>query len=327
MAFTQPTKAFTWDNLNSSTMDKFDKKLKDTIFKKYVLLQKLMEKKKTYDGGIYVSEPLTVEEGDGSFYRGFQNLNPTDKENFVTAQYLPTNLQVNISISYTEDLQNRGPAQIFDLMGAKFEVAKMTMRKKLTTTDAGLFSAGLATGKAIMGLQAAVADDPTSDPGAGAYGGITRVGATQVPWRNMFSNQTASNLAGLTMGKLQALWGQVTEQEIQPTIITCTQLIYNKVYEIADAIQRNGNELAKKMGMTSIDFNGIPLMVDKNCLAAHLYMLNTDFIYLKTHVADNMKAHPFVIGTDQLVKTKYITWTGQLVCSNPRYQAVMFNLS
>lgn len=327
MAFTLPTKTITWDNLNSSTMDTFDKRLKDTIFDKYVLLQKLFDKKRTYPGGDYLTEPLTVEEGDGKYFRGYDKLNPTDKELFTTARYRPTTLQVNISISYTDDLANRGPAQIFDLLAAKYEVAKMTMRKKLTTTTAGVFSAGLATGKAIMGLQAAVANDPTADPTAGAYGEITRVGSTQVPWRNMFSDQTTSNLAGLTMIELQALWGQVTDQAIQPDIIVTTQVIYDKIWGIADAIQKNGNELAKKMGATSIDFNGVPIMVDKNCLADTLYMLNTDYIYMKTHVSDNMKTHPFVIGTEQLVKVKYITWTGQLVCSNPRYQGVMFNLS
>ncbi len=328
MAFTQPSKTITWDNLNSSTMDLFDKKLKDTLFNRHVLLKKLMEKNNTYPGGIYLSEPLTVEEGDGSFYRGFQNLNPTDKEQFTTAQFLPANLQVNISVSYTEDLQNRGPAQIFDLMAAKFEVAKQTMRKKMTTSVAGLFGAGAATGKAIMGFQAAIADDPTANPTAGAYGGITRVGSTQVPWRNFFlDGGSESNLAGLTMVRLQTLWGDITDQDIQPDVIVTTQAIYNKIYGIADAIQRNGNELAKKMGMTSIDFNGVPLIVDKNCTAGRLYMINTSFLNLKSHVDDNMKAHPFVIGTGQLVKVKYITWTGQLVCSNPRYQGVYFALT
>ena len=56
-------------------------------------------------------------------------------------------------------------------------------------------------------------------------------------------------------------------------------------------------------------------------------MINTDFMYLYTHKDNDMKATPLLQGTGQLAYVKYITWTGQLVCSNPRYQGVMHSLT
>jgi len=58
-----------------------------------------------------------------------------------------------------------------------------------------------------------------------------------------------------------------------------------------------------------------------------LSVINTDSLKLKVHSSDNFKATPFLQGTNQLVKVKYITWTGQLVNANPRYSGVMFNLT
>lgn len=328
-----PSKTITWDNLNSSTIGDFDRTLKDGIFQKHLLLKKLNEKKKTYPGGVYVTEPIMTARGNGGSYSGMDVLTPQDKEIVTTAVFEPAHYQTDITLSYTDDLANRGPAQVFDLLEAKYENAKRTMEYNLTVA---LFGTGVkgdndpASGTygpaPIVGLQAAVANDPTSNPAAGNYGGIDRTttpGSTV--WRNQYKDMTSLNT--ISMLKLQQLWGLCTDGNDHPDIIVTTQAIFDKIWDIADARQRLGNEEAAKMGYASIDFKGVPLIVDKNCTAGVIYMLNTDYIYLKTHQDDNMKATPFLQGTNQLVKVKFTTWTGQLVCSNPRYQGVGYNLT
>jgi hypothetical protein len=300
--------------------------LKDGIFKKHLLLRKLYENKKTYNGGVYITEPVMIARGNGGSYSGMDVLTPQDKQIVTTAVFEPAHYESDITLSYTDDLANRGPAQVFDLLEAKYENAKKTMEYNLTVA---LFGTGVKTnyGNApIVGLQAAVAADPTSDPTCGAYGGITRdaTAATDF-WKNQTKDMTS--LATLTMLKLQNLWGSCSDGNEHPDIIVTTQDIYDKVWSLADARQQLGNEEAARMGYQSIDFNGVPLIVDKNCPAGALYMLNTDYIYLKVHKDDDMAATPFLQGTTQLVKVKFVTWTGQLVCSNPRYQGVGINLT
>jgi len=321
-----PTKTITWDNLNSSTTGVYDKNVKDGIFKKNMLLKKLYDAKKTYNGGIFVTEPIMNAEGNGGSYTGMQVLTPQDKQLVTTAVYEPAHYETDITLSYTDDLANRGPAQIFDLFEMKYTNAKQTMRKFLTT---GIYSTGVKAtyGTApLVGLQAAVATDPTTDPTAGAYGGITRdtTAATDF-WKNQYKDMTS--LASLTMLKLQNLWGKCSDGDEHPDIITVGQDVFDKIWSLADARQQLGNEEAAKMGYQNINFNGVPLIADKNCPAGFLWMLNTNYIYLKIHEADDMVATPFLQGTTQLVKVKFITWTGQLVCSNPRYQGVGFNLT
>ena len=321
-----PTKTITWDNLNSSSVWEFDRTLKDGIFKKHLLLRKLYENKKTYNGGVYITEPVMMARGNGGSYSGMDVLTPQEKQIVTTAVFEPAHYESDITLSYTDDLANRGPAQVFDLLEAKYENAKKTMEYNLT---AALFGTGVKAtyGNApIIGLQAAVAADPTSDPTCGTYGGITRdaTAATDF-WKNQTKDMTS--LATLSMLKLQNLWGLCSDGNEHPDIIVTTQDIYDKIWSLADARQQLGNEEAARMGYQSIDFNGVPLIVDKNCPAGVLYMLNTDYIYLKVHKDDDMAATPFLQGTTQLVKVKFVTWTGQLVCSNPRYQGVGINLT
>ena len=306
-----------WNNLNSSTFRNFDRTIRDTIFNKHILLGKLYEKKKDYDGGHEITEPIMYDRGQGQSYSGFDVFTPSDKEIVTTSLYTPAHYVVDISVAYTDDLANRGKSAIFDLIEAKYTNAKMTMEYLLTVD---LYRDGTTGTAPIVGLDAAIAEDPTT----GTYGNINR--ATNSYWRNQLNDQSTSGLAGLTMYKLQTLWGACSDGTIHPDMIITTQAIYDKVWSIADARQRLGNEEAAKLGYTSIDFNGVPLVVDKHCTAGSLFMINTDFLHLKVHKDDDMQPTPFLQGTTQLVKVKYITWTGQLVSSNPRYQGVMFDL-
>lgn len=321
------SRTITFDNLNTSTIGNYDKTLKDGIFNKDMILNKLTAAEKTYDGGVYLTEPVIKSRGNGGSYTGFQVLTPQDKEIVENGVYLPAHYETDITISYTDDLANRGSAQIFDLIEAKYMVAQKTMKYNLTSA---LFGTGVVAtyGTApIVGLQAAVDIDPTSNPTAGAYGGITRDTTTATDyWKNQYYDQS-SGLAHLTMAKLQTLWGRCSDGEDHPDLIVATQDIWDKVWTLSDAKQQLGTEEALKLGFTSINFNGASMIVDKNCTAGYLYMLNTKYLYLKVHKDDNMEATPFLQGTTQLVKTKYITWTGQLVCSNPRYQGVMWGLT
>lgn len=321
-----PSKTITWDNLNSSTVGEFDKTLKDGIFKKHLLLKKLNEKKKTYPGGVYITEPIMTARGNGGSYSGMDVLTPQDKEIVTTAVYEPAHYEADITLSYTDDLANRGPSQVFDLMEAKYDNAKRTMEYNLTVALFGDGQKGTYGNAPVVGLQAAVAQDPTANPTAGAYGGITRDATTASDfWKNQIKDMTS--LVSVTMLKLQNLWGLCSDGNEHPDIIVTTQDVYDKVWSLADARQQLGNEEAARMGYQSIDFNGVPLIVDKNCPAGAIYMLNTDYIYLKVHKDDDMAATPFLQGTTQLVKVKFVTWTGQLVCSNPRYQGVGYNLT
>lgn len=321
-----PTKTITWDNINSSTMAEFDSTIRDGVGKSNLLLRKLMEKKKGVSGGESYSTPIMHALGNGGSYKGFQVLTPTDKEIITTAKFEPAHYETDVTVCRTDMVANSGGAKVFDLMEAKYKSAQMTMDNLLTVPlygDGSIATYGVAP---IVGVAAAIDVDPTSNPTPGAYGGITRdaTAATDF-WKNQYKDMTS--LATLTMQKLQQLWGLCSDGIIHPDIIVTTQSIYDKCWALADARQQLGNEAAAKLGYTSIDFNGCPLVVDKNCTAGYLYMINTDYLYFKVDTGDDMFSTPFLMSANQFAQTKLFSITLQFICDNPRFQGVGFNLT
>lgn len=309
-----PTKSITWDNLESSTTMDFDKVLVDNIFNKRPFLYLLNQKKQTYTGGESMNIPLIyAESSNKGDYNGYQELTTTETKQFTTANYHIAHYYTNLVISKTDMEKNRGNTAVFDLVKAKYQVSELTMEKQLTTA---LFGSETAAPK-LIGLGTHC---PTS---ANTLGGID--GSVETWWANQ--TYDATSLASLTMAKMQAAWGEASDGTTHPTVIVTTQTIYDKIWSLADAKQRLGVESLVKLGFNNIEFNGVPIIVDKACTAAYMYMLNLDYLYLKVSDQDNMATTDWLTNTKQLAKVKYITWTGQLVSSNRRYQQVVYNLS
>ena len=74
------------------------------------------------------------------------------------------------------------------------------------------------------------------------------------------------------------------------------------------------------IGFPNIDFNGVPVIADPNCTSKTIYFINTKHLFLKYHKKANMIWTPFLRPSNQLLVVKYLKWTGQLVCNNPRTQ-------
>ena len=68
----------------------------------------------------------------------------------------------------------------------------------------------------------------------------------------------------------------------------------------------------------NMKFEGATWMVDRNCTAAYLYMLNEEFIDMYVHPEDNFKIWPWQKPSNQFGRTADITATLQLGTSNRR---------
>lgn len=329
-----PSTTITWDNLNTAgPIADFDQTLKDGVFKPDMLLDKLTAKQKTYPGSEKLTEPVVSGKSNAGTFDKYKVVNPTDPQIMTTSEYTPGHYFAEIGLSYTDELANSGPNKILDLLEAKYFVAQRSLRflfsthlyQDGTTSIYDIDGVTVST-KPIVGL-AAVTAVRSATP-TDTYGNITR-GSTSATdyWKNQYKDGVSlAGAFGTNLNILQNLWGLCSKQGEHPDIICTTQAVYDKIWEKADPRQRLGNEAAAKLGYQSIDFNGVPLIVDTNCTAGTLYMLNTNYLYFKVHANDNFKSGPFMQPSNQFVKVKYITWTGQLVCSNPRFQGVMFNL-
>lgn len=305
------------NNLNSSTLiQSLEKSVVDNIFDQNPTFKKLYDKAKTFDGGTTITVPVMYDTKSATNFSGFQTLTPAEKELTTTLQFDRAHYVTDVTISYTDQIANSGKSEIFDLLEMKFENAQLSMEKSLSTD---LFTARTSANQ-LWSLPDAIAVDPTSNPSYGNYGNIDR--STYDWYRNVYDIDGHTTSA-MTFADVQDCYQDVCDVGIKPDLIVTCDNIYNRLWSIADGRQRLGNEKMNTAhaGVANIDFNGTPIVADKNCPDKYMYMLNSKYAYFKVHKS-RFNWTPFLQPHNQLGFIKYLRITLQLVVTNPRYCAV-----
>ena len=73
-------------------------------------------------------------------------------------------------------------------------------------------------------------------------------------------------------------------------------------------------------------FNNAIVLQDRYVPANQAFMLNCDHIFPVFHKGDFFNITPWIVGTNQLVFTCYITLTWQITCDQPRAQVQLYNI-
>ena len=203
MAATSSTE--TWDAAWTLTMRSKRKRLTDTIFDAYPTLRMFNAKAEVEAGGKEIQEDVMYGKNSGTWFDGYDTVG-TDAVDGITAAFFPWRYYaVPITISMTEEDENRKSDSAMRLLEAKTKQSMMSARDAI---NAALYSAQ--SGKSILGLQDLIADTSTS----GTVGGINR--ATNTWWRNK-ANTSSTDVdsksgdfyAGLT--GMSSLWNDCSE--------------------------------------------------------------------------------------------------------------------
>jgi hypothetical protein len=299
--------ALTYDQITAITEKKFIPKLVDNIFNSNPLLKKLKEREQSQPGGDKIIVPLnyaTVTASD--WYQGSETLSTTDNEVITAAEYDWKQLYANISITRRDELRNMGDAAIINFVKSKVEVAEKTIRDKLAT---GIYNDG-SNAKQIQGLKLICSASNT-------VGGISQ--STYSWWAAQLDSTTTT----LTLSAMQGLYGDCGEGTEYPNIVIGDQNMYDRYYSLLQPQQRFADEEMGKGGFKSLQFNGIPFVVDANAASGDLYMLNLDYLTLYPHKDENFRMEPFVKPINQNVKVAKVYWMGALASSNNRRHGLM----
>lgn len=293
-----------WDNVNTLTGRKFLPKLTDNIFRSNPTIMKLWKGGTKIDGGAFIVQPLIYGEGPGGSFEGMQPLDTSEAEQITAAVFNWKHYFASATIRRMDELKNSGEPAFMKLLSAKMQIMQKTMKNRLAIA---LFGDGLDP-KEIGGLGALVTGTGTT------YGGISRT--TNAWWRAITDSTTTT----MSIPALRNMCGQLTEDSDTPDFIVTTQAIYDKYYLQLQPQQRFADASMAKGGFTSVLFEGRTLVVDSHCPTATLYMLNTDYIDLVSHSAENMRLEPWVKPYNQAGRTAFLFWAGNLTCSNSRFQ-------
>lgn len=320
MAATSTTEQ--WDAAWTTTMRSAKKEIVDNIFDAYPTLEFFQDNLETEEGGKEIQINLMYAKNTAQAFSGYDTLN-TDAVDGITAGFVPMRYYaVPITISQTEEWENRLPATRMKLLEVKTKQAMLTLRD---TINAAIYSAQ--SGKNMLGLQDWVADSPST----GTIAGINR--ANESWFRNQvsttattFLTQTTTNVFdGFT--RFQAVMDAAEEGNETISNIFTTRSIVQAYRQALSSAGYARTELGNaKTGNVSVSRNpmwyGSIVQADRDCASLHAYFLNKDYIRLHVMSGVNFSKTPFKENSNQLAKVAFICVGLQLVCDNPRRQGV-----
>ena len=300
------------------------KTMHDNMSKNSALLKRLQEKGKMrpITGGSKILEELEYGEGDMVWYSGYDTISYQPKQLFTAAEYALKLCAVPVAISGEELLMNSGSEQVMDLFEKRIANAEKTLINKMA---AAVYGDGTgSSGKEIGGLALLVADDPTS----GTVGGIDRETAGNEFWRNQSLSDTITKDNITSM--MNKLYFKCSRGSDKPDLIVCDDNLYSIYDSSLMDLQRFSDPKMADAGFVSLKFKGADVIYDGgqggHCPENHMYFLNTNYIYLRTHKDRDMK----VIGGDRLSVNqdalyRIIGWAGNMTMSNAALQGVLVN--
>ena len=313
-----------YNDMLTHTLEERTGQLHDNMSKNSAVLSRLKQKgkMKQISGGTKILEELEYGEGDMVWYSGYDTITYQQKQLFTAAEYALKLCAVPVAISGEELLMNSGPEQIMDLFEKRVDNAEKTLIKKMS---AAVYSDGTgSSGKEIGGLALLVADDPTT----GTVGAINRAEVGNEFWRNQVSSAeiTKDNI----LQKMNELYLKCSRGSDKPDLIVGDDTLYTLYDLTLMDLQRFSNPNVAEGGFLSLKFKGADVIYDGgqggNCPANHMYFLNTDYIYLRTHKDRDMK----LIGGDRTAVNqdalyRIIGWAGNMTMSNAALQGVLIN--
>lgn len=319
--------------------------LSDNVTNNNALLRKLKAKGnvRPFSGGNVILEEIMYTDAssiNANSYSGYEAINIATNSPISSAQFSILQYAGAITMSGLEMLQNTGKEAIIDLLEGRVKVAESQLMNRI---DYDMYQDGTGNGgKNIVGLASAVADVPTS----GTYGGISR--STWSFWQNQYYRGVTDGGAAVSAANIQAymttLGLRCVRGSNMPDLWIGDATYYGFYVNSLQAIQRisssNGSSTAGA-GFPALRFFGGGMDAEV-CFgggvngavnaagtaggepAAHMYALNTDYIFFRPHRDRNfvpIGGERQSVNQDAMVKL--IGWAGNMTSSGPQFSGVL----
>jgi hypothetical protein len=303
----------------ATTLQGYSGELADNITNHNALLNKLNQKgnKVPATGRTIVQELEYQQNSTVQWYSGAEPLDTSPTDTFTYAEFNYKQLAGNVVINGLEQIQNSGKEAVHNLLRSRIRNLERSLKNTVATA---LYADGTgSSSKEIGGLQLLV-----SDAGTGTVGGI--ISSTWTFWQNYkydFSDNSVT--AGVTTMQhaMNTAFVNTTRGSDKPDMWIGDTTYYLYYLESLTANQRFVDEKMAASGFMNVMFMSAPVLFDDQAPSAHMYGLNTDYIYLRP-----AKGREFVplgekssINQDAMVMP--VVWAGNMTCSNRSLQAVI----
>jgi hypothetical protein len=312
-----PNSSFT--EIVTTSLQGYSGQLADNVTNHNALLSVINEKgnKQTATGRSIVQELEYGENSTIQWYSGAETLDVSPSEVFSAAEFNYKQLAGNVTITGLEEIQNSGKEAVHNLLKSRIRNLEKSMKNTMATAIYGDGTGS--SGKAIGGLQLLVAD-----AGTGTVGGINS--STYTWWKNAiydFSANAVTPSATTIQHAMNDLYVRLIRGADKPDTIVADQTYYIYYLESLQAQQRFTDEKKASAGFVNLKYMGATVFYDDQCPSSHMYMLNTDYIFLRP-----AKGREFVplgekssVNQDALVMP--VVWAGNMTTSNRALQGVI----
>lgn len=313
-----PNSAFT--DIIATTLQGYSGTIADNVSKNRALLRQIDKKgnKMPATGRSIVQELEYAENSTVMWYSGAEKFDVSNSETMTAAEFPYKQLVGSVTVTGLEEIQNSGKEAIHNLVKSRTKNLDKSLRN---VVGRDIYGNGTANnGKAISGLGLLVADIPTN-----VVGGIDANVFSF--WRNVVYDFST---LGVTLNGLNLLhainvtWLKVTRGADKPDMGVADANMYTLYMEQLQPQQRFTDDKGAGAGFTNLTYNGnCPIIYDDLCPVDHLYLLNTDYLFLRP-----AKGKEFVplgdratVNQDAIVMP--VTWAGNMTTSNRSLQAVI----
>lgn len=314
-----------FDKFLASFLPKIPKKMYDQIMKSSPLMYMIMKQKETWDsGGDTIKIHLKYRHAtNAGSYRGYDTLDITPQDTRTDAEFKLKQMYASIIFNGYEEAASRGELAIFKMAAIAMEDAESALKDLFAQR---LFLDGTGnSSKDFLGLKAAV-DDGTN---VGTYGGILR--STYTWWKSQYDGTAEAN----SVTKMRNIFTKCSRggMENKPDFIVTDLIQWNKFAALVDGkttiqqpLGKIGEQFAN-LGFTQISFMGVPVVYDEYCPAGTMWFLNSKTLQLQTKPGIDFKPTEMVKPPNMDAKVGQILWAGELICTEPRANGKMENLT
>lgn len=267
------------------------------------------------DSGEHIRTGARFANLPGGFYSRGAKFSTTQKETVKEFIHEWKMSYVDVTIDGWTEAITMGTNKIRNYVQDKMSNAQETMSDILNDS---LRSGG--EGDNIDGVKA-ICDDGTN---YATYGNIARGTDT---WAKGQLDATGGAYANSIF---QSMYGLCSKNNQHPDLIITTQAVYNAVWGKMTPQQRyqnTGHVDLRSIGYSGIEFNDALIVVEDDMESGLAFFLNSNYIEMVVHKDRNMSWQDFMPHLDEDAKTGRFYWMGNVICTAPRYEGQIQNLS
>jgi hypothetical protein len=309
----------TYTEIVTTTLAGYSKTMADNVTNNNALLRHIDSKgnKSPATGRTIVQELEYATNSTTKWYSGYEVLDTSTSNVFTAAEFNYKQLAGNVVISGLEQVENSGPEQIFNLLKSRIRNLEKSLKNTMATS---LYADGTGTdSKEIGGLQLLV-------PGTvgNTVGGINS--GTYTFWKNQvydFSTETITASATTIQTAMNTLWLACIRGADRPDVIVGDTNYFGFYWSSLQTNQRFTSDESASAGFMNLMFMDAPVYYDDQCPANKIYMLNTDYLFLR--YAEGREFVPLgekaSVNQDALVMP--VAWAGNMTVSNRARQGII----